>query len=220
MAKKIAKTAAGKVPAVTAATAAVAPLTFDAPTDDGATLSRMVDTTIAAAHKMMPMLHMTAVSCVLHVIKHGDPIHMVRFFNGIGKAVRREALAKYFIAFAGVKFVKADSKTGKDNSFVVDTKTRDAVVERYSADPEGYRDNLIAKKFWEVEPEKLFNKFDLLAQIEALVEKAELYKKGKKRDGSDLTEEELEKINLVGLVTIKNALKSARKGAGDISALH
>lgn len=172
---------------------------FSASTDEGSVVSKQVDSVIATDKKLAPNVHVTAVSCCLHVIKHGDPIHMNRLFSGLGGGWRKEALAKFFIKFAPVTFKVSDG-------FTYDKAKGDAMFTAYRDDAQAVYDAINKETFWDMTPENIFPSFDLMALVKRAIAKADKLAEGKKPNGEDLTEEEKAKVNVRGLAPLKRAL--------------
>jgi|CXWL01.1.fsa_nt_gi hypothetical protein len=189
-------------------------------TSDGAVVGRMVDNTIAAAKALAPALHTTVCSTCLHVLVHGDPIHMNRLFQNIGGGFRREAMAKFMIKFGGVKYVKGNKDKGTEEQMSVDPDARAVLKAEYEKDASAFVSKLTAKPFWDVTKEVLFREYDLLKVIEREVKKATAFAKGVKPSGETLTEEEQAMVDVTGLSVIADALKRAKVGLPALSALH
>lgn len=121
-----------------------------------ADLIKLIDSIATRGKKLDKDIHQAAVSSLVHAAQHGDITVAVRLTEALPKSGRKNALIAWLTSFGpfalgeGNKLVYKKLEDGQLN------------VQAASAEP-----------FWEFAPEPAYVPFDLKAQIEKLIGKAE-----------------------------------------------
>lgn len=101
-------------------------------------------------------IHAVAVDIMLHVYEHADITFPQALVDGLGMGIRRVALVEWF-KMAGMK---VSATEGKFNGF-----NREKMVDKWEF--------VKANKWYTMKPERPFAGFDLQAELERLLAKAE-----------------------------------------------
>jgi hypothetical protein len=109
---------------------------------------------------MQDELHMLACSAVLHLINTNDPVYINRLTDVLTGAVRVNALKSWFEEFAPVTYNK------EKKVFTLNKKRTEGATDKLHAG--------MVKPFWEFKPEPAYKPLDLVAEIQALIRKANL----------------------------------------------
>lgn len=111
-------------------------------------------------------IHLHMVDIIQHFKAHGDATAATTLYTVMHSAIRRKAIVTWFEFYGGMKFV-AESK--KDNKVKPAHFIRNKDISFDDIDLEAAGN----ESPWDLEPEPQFKGFDLMAQVKALIKKAE-----------------------------------------------
>ncbi|CCI88385.2 hypothetical protein BN110_015 [Yersinia phage phiR8-01] len=126
-------------------------------------LNKAIDKVVTDAKSLQSRIQVVAWGILCHAVKHGDYTGAQRLVSELPEGIRRKMLVKWFVK-AGMEVSE------KDAMFV-------------GFNPEFCRDNadaIKARMWWEGKPERIFEGFDINAEIDRLIKKAQ---KAMKQDG-------------------------------------
>jgi len=124
---------------------------------DGAELTKFIDKVCADHKNVEGRIHIAACSALYHANEHRNADMMMRLMAGLGGSVRRNALIAWAVEFGKLE-ATADGKSVQFAEKELDEKAQELAQN---------------KPFWDFKPEPPFQAFDLNAQIQALIKKAE-----------------------------------------------
>lgn len=120
-----------------------------------ADVNKLIDSIQKRGLALQADCHRAAVAALYHADKHGDVTLMQRLLTALPDMARRNALIAWAITFG--KF-----KASEDGKSVDYNKVQQTDLDAGATTP-----------FWEFKPEKPFTAFDLGAEIEKLIKRAE-----------------------------------------------
>lgn len=128
--------------------------------------------------------HVTAVSCVMHAIVHGDVSLATRLLQASEHA--GVALRKWFIAKGPFQWVEQEStndkgKAVKKMGFKLNKDTIDSFKAKLAKDEPGLVTSLMAEDYHDFDPPKVFEGFDVLDVLGKLLKQAGQVKKNKEK---------------------------------------
>lgn len=136
---------------------------------DAAMLNKRIDSAIKATAKLTEDIQTILVSAAFHAVMHGniDPIN--RFFNGVGKGVRRAALQGWLDTNAPVMI-------DKESGFVFSRDKLETLVGHRTPTEEqtmAYVQGVATELWTDYKPEQMAVKsLDVVALVQALLKKA------------------------------------------------
>ncbi len=140
-----------------------------------------------SASSFAKKLHIHMVDVLEHFKTHGDTSAATELFNLMPSSVRRDAIAGWYEAF-GMSFV-----AGKDGAPAKFTKQKDFDLATINLEV------ALATSPWDLIKEKTFKPFDLMAQLVALLNRAEEKAKEEVPEGAkpnNVPEDLLAKVRL------------------------
>jgi len=135
---------------------------------DGAALVKFIDETCAQHKALEGKIHVAACSALYHANEHRNADMMQRLIAGLGGSVRRNALIAWCQDFGKLTVNEKGDNVQFDEKAEAG-ETPEACAARWAAQQTLAQ----AKPFWDYKPEAKFQAFDLGAQIQALIKKAE-----------------------------------------------
>lgn len=189
--------------------------------NDTSNTGKQVSHVIKANKTLHGKMHIAAVNCIVQVMVHRNLDPLIKLTNGLDKSsVYVAGLIKWAIAFGPVTYSRSKNKDGilahvyKINEEAYATVNRERAVEIASEFP----------SFWTFSPPPNFNGFDLNAKLQALLKEAEKFEEAKRtkqlRRGKDevivLSDDDLLKVNVQGLASLRNMLKGVPSKNSDV----
>lgn len=188
-------------------------------TSDGKSVTAMLESVLKRGNKLMDDIHVLCGSLIMRAIEHGDVDGATRLVNGLGGGFRCASISKWLITFGCFAWVKdADKKLYPlGGKFTLDKERRAAFLVEVDGKMIADLDKMNAHvgevmkvTFWDFDPPKAFNGFNLREKFNALIKEAEAFEKGEtqkaKRDkGIEVNEDS---INLTGLEKLRHLAKT------------
>lgn len=173
-----------------------------------ARVTTLIDNIAKFGKKYEEMVHTAACACIVRSIEDRNVDRATKLVNALPSLSRKNALIKWFDNHGPMKWTKVKTESGTVERFkVISDEAFAEMHATYMADKTAFADALYAVTFWtETKEESYFKGFTLYKEAEALLAKAEAYAKGETPKGEKLTPEQLAKVNVKGLASIRMAV--------------
>jgi hypothetical protein len=142
-------------------------------TGNGNEVNAMIAGVRTSGQQFQAMLKVAAASAVVHALQHGNSTPINDLIDAMGKHTRANSLKKWAIEVGPFVWAKdpADEKSKAMLRMNADKKA--VMLLAYEADPAAANLNMIAKPFWEFDPEPVFQPVSALQALKAAISRLE-----------------------------------------------